>query len=298
MDTILKKLADNAIDAGSLAQSIAEMGLRSVNQALRGTKIFGALTSREDKEVEFDETHYVLVPILGAKKDYAIYKKRILPQGIGETNSLPKARFFHVPDVSGKELLEQELVTSIVSESLDNTIGASDLADTLEKIADQIDRETDKISGGLLIIGGVVTLINPLLGIGIAVKGLLPAIGAKVSKAGAEYVGGKLRNWNQSTALNKLKKDASKQVRNLKPRMYSNPIIRSIEAIATNPSADFDPCEDRRNWVDEFETIRFYQVTLEAIQEVYKNTWDSLDLNIYQDSHLKWIKSLIDDDRD
>jgi len=183
-----------------------------------------------------------------------------------------------VPDVSGKELFEQELVSKIIRDREDLQAGSSELADTLEKVADQIDSETNKISCGLLLIGGAVALVKPLLGIGIAAKESLPAIGAKATKASAEYVGNRLRDWNKSSAMSKLRRDASTEVRSLKPRIYPNPIFRSLEAIATNLSTDFDPSFDHRNWVDHFKPLHYCMVTCEAIQEIYRDAWDSLDL--------------------
>ena len=294
MDTILKKLTEGVSDAGVLARSITESGLRSVNEVFRGTKIFGALSAASDENVDYDETHYLLIPLLGGDKDYAIYTKRILPPGIGDTNSLPKARIFHVPDETGKELLEQELTASIVSDRLSHDAGSSELADMLEEIADQIDNQTSKLSGGMLLIGGAVAVVNPLLGVGIAAKALLPSIGAKASKIGADYVGGKLRNRNKSSALNKGQKDAKNEVRKLKPRIYSNSIIRSLETILTNPQTDFDPVLDHRNWADNFQPAYHYVVTVEAIREIYKDAWDSLDLSGYQESHVNWVGSFLE----
>lgn len=297
MNAILKKLTDGASDASSLALSIADSGLRSVSEIFRNTKIFGAISASTVEHLEYDETHYVLVPLLGPQRDYAIYTKRILPPDIGATNSLPKLRIFHVPDVSGKELLDQKLIANIVSSKMDHHAGTSDLADTLENLANQIDAETNRISGGLILIGGAVAFVNPLLGVGIAAKGLLPSIGSKVSKAGAEYVGNMLRDWNKSSATSKLQKDASSEVLGLKPRIYSNPVIRSLEAIATNPETEFDPFFDRRNWADQFESLHHYKVTAEAIREVYEEHLPSVDLAAYQEPHIQWIRSFLEDNR-
>ena len=68
MDTFLKSLTDGASDAGSLARSIAESGLKSVSQAFRGMKIFGALSTSTADHVDYNATHYVLVPLLGAER--------------------------------------------------------------------------------------------------------------------------------------------------------------------------------------------------------------------------------------
>ncbi len=298
MNKILEKLSEGASDAGALARSITDSGLRSVSEIFRGTKLFGALTASSADHLEQDETHYVLVPLLGSPDKHAIYTKRILPPDTGATNSLPKARLFHLPDeTGGKELLERELISKMVSDRLEHDAGSSDFADALEKLADQIDSETNKISGGLVLIGGAVAFVNPLLGVGIAAKALLPSIGAKASKTGAEYVGNKLRDWNLSSAVSKLEKDATKEVRKLKPRIFANPILRSLEAIATHPETDHDPALDHRNWIDAFEPRHHYAVTEEAIREVYREALSTMDLRCYRELHLDWIRSFVDGPR-
>lgn len=291
MNQILKKLMDGVSDASSLARSITDSGIKSVSEVFKGIKIFGSLTVSSSENTEFDETHYVLVPLLGEERDFAIYTKRVLPPDIGTINSLPKARIFHVPDESGKELLERKLIEDIVEKKLPNSSGTSEFADALEKLADQIDRETNKLSGGLVLIGGAVAVLNPLLGVGIAAKGLLPSIGTKASKIGAEYLGNKLRGRNKSSETLKAQKEASKEVQRLKPQIYPNPILRSLDAIATNPETDFDPNFDHRNWVDEFESLQLYTVTTEAIQEVYQEILESTNLEPYQKHHIEWISS-------
>lgn len=295
MNDLLKRLADRASDAGALARSITASGVQSVSEVFGITRIFGALTATSAEQAEYDETHYILVPLLGVQRRYAVYTKRILPPDTGATNSLPKARIFHVPDETGRKLIEQELVENLVIERIDPKSSSSEFADTLEKVADQIDKETSKISGGLLLVGGAVACVNPVLGVGIAVNGLLPSIGAKASKASAEYVGGKLRNWNRSSSESKLRKSASEEVRRLKPTIYPNPILRSLDAIATNPRTDFDPAFDRRNWFDQFESFHYYTATAEAIHEVYQGWFESIDLGAYQASHIQWIRSFLRD---
>ena len=212
MNPILRLLSSGVADATSLARMVAETGLRSVSEVFAGTSIYGSLTAATNAEVIHDETHYLLVPLLRGQSHFAVYSKRVLPPGIGAMNSLPKARIFHLPDDSGKAILEDQLIQSMIQQRAGKQAGSSDLADSLELVAEKIDEETGKISGGLILIGGAVAFVNPLLGAGIIVKGLLPSIGSMASKAGAAYVGKKLRDWNQSTAEAKVRKDAAKEV--------------------------------------------------------------------------------------
>lgn len=290
---LLKIIAEKASDTGALARSITDSGLQSVSEMFGSIRIFSAVAATSTDKAEQDETHYILVPLLGIPRRYAVYTKRILPPDTGTVNSLPKARIFHVPDGAGRTLLERELVEKMVIEQFDPQSGSSDFADALEKVADQIDSETEKISGGFLLIGGAVALLNPLLGLGIAVNGLLPAIGAKASKAGAEYVGNRMRDWNRSASESKLRKSAHEEVRKLKPTIYSNPILRSLDAIASNPQTDFDPAFDRRNWIDQFESYHYYTATVEAIREVYQGVMETMEPGVYQESHLNWIGTFL-----
>jgi len=171
---------------------------------------------------------------------------------------------------------------------------SSDLADSLDSLAERIDSETHKISGGFLLIGGVVALVNPLVGVGIAAKGLLPSIGTQFSKAGIGYLGDKLRKRNKNAVLSKTEKNASAEVKRLKPLVYTNSIIRSLDAIASNPDADFDPSFDSRNWSDNYDPSYYYTVTQEAITEVYKQEAGCIDLTKLERKYLSWIKSIIE----
>lgn len=288
MNALLQKLLDSANDAGDFAQSLGSAGLQSVNGLFEGIRVFGSLSALEDKEIERDETHYVLVPLVDPLGEYAVYTKRVLPPDVGATNSLPKARIFHLPDSSGREVLESRLVNAAVDVALGDQPVESDFADALENFANQVDKETMKISGGLILIGGAVAFANPLLGVGIAVKGLLPSIGSKASKAGVGYVSDKIRKWNSSAAISREEKKALKEVRQLKPEIYENPLIRSLEAVITNPNDEYDPAFDHRIWVDEFESHRTYSLTIEALRQVYGEAFKRS-----KESHLKWIHSLI-----
>ena len=150
MDKMVKKLVETATDAGGLARSFLDTGLRSASEVIRGIRVFGSLTASSVAELDFDETHYVLVPLLNG--GYAIYTKRVLPAGIGDTNSLEKKRVFHLPDKSGKKLLEQELVKDLAQKEMSESGLPADLATHLETLAARIDAETAKTTGGILLI--------------------------------------------------------------------------------------------------------------------------------------------------
>jgi hypothetical protein len=265
--SVFRKCYESASDLGGLAARLAESGMKSVMEVVRGVRIFGSLSAMSDGAAERDETHYLLVPRLGGG-GFSVFRKRVLPEGVGAENGSVKARIFHVPDASARGVLESELAR-VLAEELPATAGVvGDLADMLDRAADEIDRETSRVSGGLLIIGGVVALVNPLVGVGIAAKSLLPSLGAKATKMGADFVGGKLRDWGRVRGDAKRLADASREVRRLKPEVFENPLLRTLGVVVAYPEGDEEPFLDRRNWPDSFPRPRYHAVTVEALAEV------------------------------
>lgn len=289
----LRRLVESASGLGPLAAALTESGMKSVVEVFRGIPIFGSLSALSSAESERDETHYLLIPRLGDGTSFSIYSKRVLPEGIGAENSLPKARIFHVPDRSARSLLEQELVRKIVSDGISVAGPKSELADLLDRVADEIDRETNRVSGGLLLIGGVVALVNPLLGVGIAAKSVFPSLGAKVAKAGADLIGKKLRNWNHQRELASLEKVAKKDVERLQPELFENPILRTIHGLVSNPNPHEDPALNRSHWPDAFPNARSYSVTVEALGEVYRTEPESGNMRRLPKLQREWLGTLV-----
>ena len=221
MTSKLQTLIKKTNSTRELMKELVDSGITSVNEALQGTKLFSSLIASNARELEFDETHYLLIPLPESPANYAIFTKRVLPPGIGNLNNLPKARIFHVPEPDGKPILEEELIKHYMTPLLDSDASSPDFATTLEDLAALIDSETSRISGGLIIIVGVVAFLNPLLGVGFASNALLPAVGAKATKAGADYVGQNLRRFQRESTENKARKSAQKEVKKLKPQIFN-----------------------------------------------------------------------------
>ncbi len=295
MNPLIEKWAKGASDAGALAKSIAESGIKSVSSAICGVRIFGSIHAQTSDEMQRDETHYLLVPFPGADSSYVVYTKRIIPAGVGANNSLPKARIFHVPDESGRKILEAQLLDRAVSVSGHSGAGEgeSEIADRLDELAAQIDEQTQSVTGGLVLIGGTVAFINPLVGLGIAASSLLPAIGGKTTKAGAGLIGDKLRARDKARKNSESLELARKEINKLDPELFHNPLLNSIDALITNELADYDPFIDSRNQVDSFENFRYYELTAVAVSEVYGDVLKKKKLKgSLSPMSRKWIEHL------
>lgn len=76
-----------------------------------------------------------------------------------------------------------------------------DRKSTLERLADDIDALDTKLTYGMLLIGGLTAIFNPLVGAGIAAKALLPGVGGLINKYG-------LRPFGQKMSRQQMEKEA------------------------------------------------------------------------------------------
>ena len=271
LNSLYQKILSSASSAAEFAKSLTDAGIRHVESVVRGFGLARSLTVHA-AEVQRDETHYLLIPHAAAPGSYVVYSKQVLPPDCGTSNSLPKVRVFHVPDKAARKLLEEKLATTIATTALEQAPEEVTFADRLDNLGEAIDRESEKVSNGLLIVGGVVALANPLIGVGIAANAIFPSLGAKVSKFGISYVADTVRGWQQNREKASAISAATVEVKKLKPEVFENPLLRCLDALSTNPSNQYDPFLDQRTWVDRFERVHDYNITVEAIQDVYAAT--------------------------
>lgn len=86
--------------------------------------------------------------------------------------------------------------------------------------------------------------------------------------------------------INNWPKKAGKAVRSLKPEIYENPVLSSLEKIASRDAADYDPFLDKENWIDSFTPRHYYAITSGAIADVYASNESIEPL------HRAWVESL------
>jgi hypothetical protein len=156
----------------------------------------------------------------------------VLPEGVGPKNELPKRRVFHLPSGVSEERLEELLEQQIAGRKLASAEKGSDLADRVDEIAAEIDAKSNLVTGGLLLIGGAVAIANPVVGVGIAAKALLPGVGGVLSKFGAKALGGALRGHKES----KVEKEAEKAAGSVPCCSLFRGLRSTLRARSWNPS--------------------------------------------------------------
>lgn len=195
-----------------------------------------------------DETHYFLVP---TNDGYVLAERRRLPDGVGTVNSLPKVRIFHVHDLAGVTVLEEQLLGKLSAAQRQQPGWDADLAKRLETIGEEIDQQSFWVTGGLAVIGGAVAMANPLLGIGIAAKALLPGLVSKITKMGLHTVADSVRSlgdsWRDRSARNK----AESEIKRLKPQIVVDPVLQFMDrqvAIGAPAEPDMSELEHLPDW--------------------------------------------------
>jgi len=289
MNETLEKLLKATREPARLAGDLGKAGLSSIESFLDGNKILGSLSVYlGDKDSERDETHYFLIPV--RHEDYVVFSKRVLPEGVGALNSLPRARVFHVPDPRGVEFLERWMFDQKRSEEMRET--GSDLAEKLEAFAESVDEESKNVSGGLLLIGGAVAFSNPLAGAALAASSLLPSVSSSALKNGMELAGTKLRKAAQKKEDKRTEKVAKAEVRKLKPEILPNPILESIDLCFSREEKDYDPFLQDMDLILSWEDEIRRRLTLEAVREVFSHEYKPSDRRFWKSLPGRWIQHI------
>jgi hypothetical protein len=135
MKNLWDPIVETVEDVQRVASRLIDDGVEFFRGHLGRIQLFSASKAivgagHEDR----DEQHYFLVPNRGEDCGYCLYSMRVLPDGIGPENNLPKARVFQIPSEGVENQLIELLVGELETESLKEMDLGSPLADRLEVV--------------------------------------------------------------------------------------------------------------------------------------------------------------------
>lgn len=269
MKFITDPIVKTAKDAVALSGRMLEDGVAFLHVSVgkiplfAGTKVYVA-----EGGFSSDETHYFLVPFRASERGYALATTRVLPEGAGPENDLPKRRVFHLPAGVSEEALEEMLEEQLARRNRDRADGGSSAADRIDEIATEIDKKSNLVTGGLLVIGGAVAIANPVVGAGIAAKALLPGVGGVLSKFGARALSDSLRKRKQAKLEAEAEKQAGREVKRLRAEMHDNAVLSVLEEAVSTGDPGHDPAMAKLE-VDTPAEMRITAITAAAVREVY-----------------------------
>ena len=251
-----------------------------------------------------DEKHYFLVPFRKAEVGYSLYSMRCLPEGVPPINDLPKRRIFHLPNEHATTTVEHILLTEARVEAERNQITQGAIGSRLNELADSIDKLDDRMFNGVLLIGGLVALVNPIAGAAVAAKALIPSIGMLLSKYGLRYAGDTVSSTELSMKIKSAERDVLKQFRGSKTTSIVNPLLSQLDKALDTTEFEFHPLLDvKLEHIDfgEEDRDRLRSLTYHAITNSYsavlleKKSWSAAKLGPEDVAWLRLIADLAND---
>jgi len=275
----ISKWVGQAKDLGYAALSQASDAIGAtggfVKSAVGQAWLFGSTeTSSSYGHDRFDEKHYFLIPDRRSDLGYSLYAMRCLPDGVPPVNDLPKRRLFHLPNAHAMPTVEQILLADAREAAGSTTVSKESFGTRLNEIADQIDRLDGKVFNGVLLIGGLVALINPLAGAAVAMKALIPSVGLLLSKYGLQYAGDAANSREIASRIRAAEKEVLKQFSDSGTDSIVNPLLSQLDRALETSEDEYDPILDFDANALSFgkrDRDRMFLLTCQAICNTYED---------------------------
>jgi len=282
-------------------------GVGFVKSRIGPAWFFGSTESSSSYDVNrVDEKHYFLIPFHRADSGYSVYVMRCLPEGVPPINDLPKHRIFHLPNEHALPTLEHMLVADARELVQTEANTPKTFGNRLNDLADQIDQLDGKLFNGVLLVGGLVALINPLAGAAVAMKALVPSIGLLVSKFGLRYAGETASAYELTSRIRAAENDVLRQFRNAGTDSLVNPLLAQLDRALKTSERQYDPILDFD--LDELDVgtqdrARLLKLTRQAVTNTYNDiidtpaTWKEAHLGPEDIRYLELIRDLARQER-
>lgn len=220
----------------------------------------------ENADVKYDEKHYFVIPDMDSACKFTLHTMRHLPVGVPEINDLKKRRIFHLPNSQYEPLLYEKIMHDV-----ENRLSKKALKEknSLEKIADELDNLDNKITGGMLLIGGLSSFVNPAIGISIATKAIIPGMAGILSKYGIRPLGEKISKSQVDSAIRKAEKKLKNEFSESDTITFINPILMELVLLLESNKNLNQVIPDSCHL--EWNTSHWETLTKKAVLDVYND---------------------------
>lgn len=298
MQSFLKKGLDAVRSVADKATEELSSGYSIVKEKVNGLPIFvSAEKSDKYNDIEYDEKHYFVIPYELSEYKFALHTMRCLPNAVPEINNLPKRRVFHFPNEHSEEMLKgymRQSAEEMVRVKSENT------PSSLESLANQIDSLDKKLTYGMLLVGGLAAIVNPLLGVGIAAKALLPSVGGLLNKHGLRPAGEKFSEHQLEKSIKEAEEHIAKEFEGANTLQVINPILQELELALRTTECQHDPLTGPNladGSIPELDGERWRELTEVAICHVYKEAYENSSLHkqaCLGPEDLRWLKIMFE----
>lgn len=218
-----------------------DSGFNTVKDVVAGLPVFVSVERDQSASAKYDEKHYFVIPYHLSESGFLLHTMRSLPQDALEVNDLPKRRVFHFPNEHYEGTLRKYMLNAARNMAYESS---SEDISTIEKLADDIDSLDSKLTYGMLFVGGVAAIFNPLIGAGIAAKALLPSISGSLAKYGLKPLGEKATQAQVEKKAKEAEAHVLKQFSESATLKVINPILNELEFALRTTEEEHDPLTD------------------------------------------------------
>ena len=206
-----------------------ETGFGLLQSTLGGIPFFGSTaTSKSYDHTKFDEKHYFLIPDSQSEDGFSLYVLRSLPEGVPPIHDLEKRRLLHLPSEGALPMLEHVVIKDARDRAATDAVPSNFVSSNLDALINEIDKVDSKVFNGVLLLGGLVALANPLAGAAVAMKAAVPSIGLILSKYGLKAVSETATNLDIANQIKRAEKDVKAQFKSAKTVSVINPVLRHL----------------------------------------------------------------------
>jgi len=250
-----------------------DTGVGLLKSTLGGISFFGSTASSKDYDhTKFDEKHYFLIPDKTSDEGFAFHIIRCLPEGVPPINELPKRRFLHLSNKHALPMLESIVVREVTQAVKDEPRSENFVFKNLDALIDDIDEVEQKAFNGVLLVGGLIALINPLAGATVAMKAMVPALGLTLSKHGLKLANQTASNIDVANKIRRAEKDVKEQFKEASTAMLINPLLAHLENTGDLNTWMMEPekfkFQSGKTELSQADIIRLMGLTRQAITDV------------------------------
>ncbi|KGJ93404.1 hypothetical protein [Thalassotalea sp. ND16A] len=264
-----------------------------ISEVFNGLPIISSFESTES--TNFDEKHYFIIPFKLSEYGIALHTMRSLPKGAAEINDLPKRRIFHFYNEHAEGQLKRYLLEQAESSVMQ---GQHDKISSIENLANSIDALDNKLTYGMLLVGGLSAIVNPILGATIAAKAILPSVTGLVNKHGLKPLGEKFTQSSLTSQIEQAKQKVQRDFESGNTLKLINPILHELDLALNTTEQQHDPLLDfdlSSSDIDELDSLIWRSLTIKALRHVYDEV---LEDNSKHDNaqlgpeDLRWLEML------
>ena len=267
MKSLLNRLSEGLDSLKSEFDNTATL----IREQVGKLPVLASLERGEKTACQFDEKHYFVIPDFTSDAGFSLHTMRYLPKGVPEINELPKRRIFHFPNEHYEGTLHHYMVEA--ARDLSYSSHQQEVS-TLEKLADDIDALDTKLTYGMLVIGAIAAVFNPLIGAGIAIKAVLPGISSLLVRHGLKPLCEKATRAQLEKRAHEAEQHVLGQFSESTTLKVVNPILHELEFALRTSEAEHDPLHDpnlANASLPELNSEHWRNLTETAICHVYKD---------------------------